>query len=490
MSIWQRTAVGIDVSDGTLKAVKLARRGRRVRLLRAWRIPYYHEDPDPRRGGLAAIDTLLARARFGSRPRVVVSMPIRGAVSRTYLIPAMEADRIAEMVRYEVHSEVDAPPEDLVVRHTVRRGVEESQVPTYALKRADVDARAADLRAQGVSYDQLETTGYALASFIEAEMPRGRDRILLGVGEVSTDLVLLTERGVWMRQVPLGLADDDDAERLARRFKAEVDAAIRTLLPSDRPFAPHDLVLTEEGALDAGFTGALKQVLGLTVTRVHTLQRIDAPGRMDWDDQTPEQVLAMGKAFGLALAGLGLGRFRCPVEEGNPKREVLRLVPMAGIGVFFCALTLVALGLIGTRRAEALEQALPPELLTEWRDLASETTTLRDELETVTLRGDALRALAAARPAVYFPKRALVRAARLFELPGSEDARIEALNLAPPTADRAGRLTLILAAGPRAAADIGERLRTSLQHEFGEADLRATGEDPVTRRWTLEVPVR
>jgi len=37
MSLFAPTALGLDASDGTLKAVLLRRRGRRVELLRAWR---------------------------------------------------------------------------------------------------------------------------------------------------------------------------------------------------------------------------------------------------------------------------------------------------------------------------------------------------------------------------------------------------------------------------------------------------------------------
>ena len=54
MSVLATTSLGVDVSDGTLKAVLLARRGRRVSLLRAWRVGYGHE-PDPVQGGLGAL---------------------------------------------------------------------------------------------------------------------------------------------------------------------------------------------------------------------------------------------------------------------------------------------------------------------------------------------------------------------------------------------------------------------------------------------------
>jgi hypothetical protein len=98
-----------------------------------------------------------------------------------------------------------------------------------------VDAFAAGLDQRRLPWDALETPGFALASFIELEMPRGRDRILVAVGELATELVLLTERGLWMRHLPLGLADDPDPAALAERLTQEIWKPIKSYWKFRRP---------------------------------------------------------------------------------------------------------------------------------------------------------------------------------------------------------------------------------------------------------------
>ena len=73
MSLLSRSAIGIDVSDGTLKAVKLTRRGRRIRLVRTWRVAYYHEDGDPGANALDALTRFFADHPPGPAPTVVIS---------------------------------------------------------------------------------------------------------------------------------------------------------------------------------------------------------------------------------------------------------------------------------------------------------------------------------------------------------------------------------------------------------------------------------
>jgi hypothetical protein len=160
MSLLGRSAVGIDLSDGTLKAVLLTRRGHRLTLRRAWRI----ELADREGAELDALAELLGSVNPGPGTRIVLSAPARDLFSRTYLVPAMESARIAELARYEVHSELADRHQDLLVRHHVRKGVSESQVHAYAIDRRQIDGFRARLAERRIAYDDLETPGFAAAA--------------------------------------------------------------------------------------------------------------------------------------------------------------------------------------------------------------------------------------------------------------------------------------------------------------------------------------
>ncbi len=487
MSLFAQTAIGIDVWDGTLKAVRLSRRGRRVTLERTWRT-HYAKSADPRAAALDALGQLVRGARFGGRARVVISAPTQGMFSSTYLIPTMAGPRLDEMVEYELLSELDALPEDLLIRHHVRKGVVEQQVHAYALRRRDVDDLRRELHERRVPYDDLETPGYALASLVEHELPSGRDRVLLAVGRLATELVLLTEHGVWMRHLPLGSHHERDATRLAQRLAREIDAAATYFLPTDRRFKPLHIVLTEEGALDAQLTGALKQATGLDVVRMSSLQRIRTPGRLDWDDQKPEQALAMGKALGLALCGLDMGRFRSPAVTGNARRDVRRLVPAVAAAVLLAGAGLVTTSELAVARAERLGQTLPAELADDMRTVDSERRQTLDATAVLEAQSAALQSLAERRTAAFMPRRALTRVGKLATGVPASSVYVTQVWLSPGSIGHTGVMTVTLHAAKREDESLADRLLRAFTAEFGDVAVRGPeSAGPDSSRYVIEV---
>ncbi|HEX5010836.1 MAG TPA: hypothetical protein VFY71_10570, partial [Planctomycetota bacterium] len=202
MSVFGHSAIGIDVSDGTLKAVQLQGRGRSLTLRRTWRRPLAGDTAEDRADAVAAF---LRRARPSGGTRLVLPAPAEESATRTFVVPVMDAARVAELVRYELLSDLGLPEEDLLIRHLARPGDADLPVLAYALRRRRVDQMAAALRARGVDVDAWELPGFALASFVDLELPGVRDRIVLGVGRTASDLVLMAEGGLWARHLAVGL---------------------------------------------------------------------------------------------------------------------------------------------------------------------------------------------------------------------------------------------------------------------------------------------
>lgn len=479
-----RRALGIDISDGTLKAVLLARRGRRIVLQRTWRMAL----GDRPAAGIVAAARLLRSVRPGSGTRVVLSAPTSGLLSRSYLVPAMDASRIEELVRYEVLAETGRPEEELIIRHHVRKGVEEQQAHVYALPARTLDGFCARLAEERVSYDDLETPGFALASFVEMELPSGRDRVLLGVGRNASELVLQTPAGLWMRHLPLGL-DHGSVEELAARFHQEIGAAVAHLLPADRDFRPQEVVLTEEGVCNAPFTSALKRALGIPVVRVATLDRIHAGWRLRHEGQGQVEALSSGKAFGLALCGLGAARYRCPVVDGDPRRQALRHVPAVATGVVAASLALVGFGEISAHWTGKIEATLPAALADEMLARVEESRAVARERDALRARGELLAALAARRPAAFEPRRALGVLATLTDQRGKTRLHLDHIWLASSEPGRRALMTLTLHADPELDQILGDRLAQAFGEQFDEVKLRGPEPAPIDglSRWVVEL---
>jgi len=479
-----RRALGIDISDGALKAVLLTRRGRRISLSRTWRVPL----ADKPSAGIVAAARLLRSARPGSSTRVVLSAPTAGLFSRSYLVPAMDAPRIEELVRYEVLAETGRSEDELLIRHHVRKGVEEQQAHVFALPAATVDGFRARLADERVSYDDIETPGFALASFVELELPSGRDRVLLGVGRRASELVLQTAAGLWMRHLPLGL-DDGEPDELATRFRQEIGAAVAHLLPEDRDYRPHQCVLTEEGVCDPAFTGALKRALGLPVVRVATLDRIHASWRLRHEGQDQVAALSSAKAFGLALSGLGAARYRCPVVDGDPRRESLRRVPTVATGVIAASLALVGFGELATHWAGTLDQSLPAALAEEMGARVEQSRAVGRDRDALLSRGKLLAALAERRSAAFLPRRALGVLTKLARERGDTRLHLEHLWLASTEAGRPALMTLTLHAAPELDEVLGTQLSEAFAEDFGDVRVRGPEPAPVSglSRWVLEL---
>jgi Tfp pilus assembly PilM family ATPase len=480
------SAIGIDISDGALKAVLLHGSGGRLSVRRTWRLPI--AEPDDAEARAEAVAELLRRAQPGAGTRLVLSAPAEESLTRTYRLPAVDAARADELVRYELLSELGVPDDDLVIRHIARRGAGEHPVLVYALRGRRLAAQQGALAARGLDVDDWELPGWALASFVEHELPGSRERLLLGVGQRSTDLVMLSASGLWARHLALGLQTADPAE-LARRLADECKAAAEALTPADQRFEPQQIVLAEDGACDAQLAGELKKLFSAPVVRVDGLRHIHASWRLSHEEQTAEQALSSARAFGLALAGLGVGHYACAAATGNPRRDALRLLPGVAAAVLVACATLLLLGEAARARAKELQSTLPISRLGDLQDRGRQRDALRAEIAAAESAADRLLDFAQRRSAVLAPRRAL---AAISDVAGDRDGQplhVERVWVDAGAPGQRGLLQLTLQASKDFDATLGERLQRALRAEF--ADIGVRGPEPSAMaglsKWTAEV---
>jgi len=486
MSLFGQTALGLDVSDGTLKAVLLARNGRRAVLRRTWR------EALPAHGGptelAAAVAAFLGRARCGPGTRLVLAAPAEDSVTRTFQLPVIDPARVAELARYELLAQLGLPDDDLVIRHLARRGLGEQPVHVYALRRARLHALQAALAERGIHPDAFEPPGWALASQAEFERPAADDRVLLGIGRRATDLVLLTDAGLWARHLPIGL-DSGAPEQVAARLAGEVAATITGLLPADVPFRPIHVLLLEDGACDARITGALRRQLAWPLARLDALRRTRTSWRLAHEGQAPEQALSSARAFGLALSGLGLARYACPAAGGHSGREALRLLPAAALAVLLAGGSLAVLCVEARARTRELQSTLPISLLGDLQARARDIEDKRAGIAAAQASTEQLLSLARRRTAALAPRRALSALASVAAERAGHALHVERLWLDAGEPGQPGLLSLTLQASPALDATLGPRVERALRVHFGGVVVRGPERAPLGElsQWVVEV---
>ena len=78
----------------------------------------------------------------GAKAVIIERAGLNAAGSDNPTAITMDADKVEEMVRYEVLSEVGVPPDDVLVRHHVRKGVTELITWNQHMNLTAIDQRA------------------------------------------------------------------------------------------------------------------------------------------------------------------------------------------------------------------------------------------------------------------------------------------------------------------------------------------------------------
>ncbi len=346
-------ALGIELSDGALKAVKLERRGTRLVVTWADYRPYARaEDGAVRpRAGLhpradATLRAFLADAKPGPLDRVYVGFPSVATFNRLVSVPDVGEQRLQEIARYEAHRSLRGPIEDYVVRtHLLKRQPGQLEVPCqlYAVRRRLLDAFVSDLSEAGLEFDNLIPSPAALAAFVRYDRPAKGDRIVLSVGLRGTEVVYLRDRGFAFRTLPLGVIGLDAVgkgeprvkaiRRLGERIASEVGKGATFFFGRD--FQPESVSLFGEGA-------SMPEVIWEFERHYPKIESIGSLHRLSIAGGVPPaakpHVAQMGSALGLAIAAARADDPPIELLERNRTRTAARRLPgLAAASVFLSA---------------------------------------------------------------------------------------------------------------------------------------------------------
>lgn len=339
-----KAAWGLDVSNFSIKAVKLVRSGSGVELAAMDVVdiprPGDGEEHDPSAAMREAIREIVARNHMKDAP-IVSCFPSHAAFNRFIKLPPVEEKKIPEIVRYEAQQHIPFPLDDVIwdyqkIDKPYEVG-EEMEVVLFAIKRDIVSAFLETLVGAEVAVDALQFAPVALYNYVVHDQDPGSSCVILDIGGDNTDLVIVDGEKFWIRNLPI--AGNDITKALQKKFQIPYDEAEKLKVNAARsPQASkifgviqpvlRDLVgevhrsigyyksLSKTAKFDKilmvgsasktlNFQKFLAQNLQMTVNRLSKLGNIEAGSRVD-DTKLQNTLCSLGVACGLALQGLGV----------------------------------------------------------------------------------------------------------------------------------------------------------------------------------------
>jgi type IV pilus assembly protein PilM len=287
-------AVGLDIGEGSVKAVETERSGKRLRIVRTAvrSLPPALSPRDPE--GLASfLRDFFTDGGFRS-DRVYLGLPRHQAILRTLRIPSGEESETQQMIRFQARKVLPMNGEGLRIGFILREGEGDRTAVVVAVKEEVYEGyvravESAGLKVKGVTLSSFGTANAYLNAF-----PDGTPGVVVDIGARMTGITLSAygrfassrqasvgveslvramgeEAGLSraassqaIRGVKLGPGAPEGAAQWAGEIASEVDRTLRAFSTEGLP-APERVLLTGGGSQVGGLSTFLSEQIGVPV---------------------------------------------------------------------------------------------------------------------------------------------------------------------------------------------------------------------------------
>ncbi len=349
-----QSAWGIDVGTTAIKAMKLRRDGDKVFLEAMEVIEHSHflSEPDVDRREIVRESLAHFLERYSLHgEKVYIGAPGATSFSRFVKLPPVEPRKIPEIVRFEAIQQIPFPLDQVNWDYHSFRNADspDVEIGIFAIKTDMVGSILADFQSLGITVHGLQLAPLAVYNAVAHEAKGlGKGTIFLDVGADHTDMIVVDQGQLWLRNINLG--GNSFTESLAKSFRfafkkaeslkktAATSKYARQIFQAMRPtFA--DVVAEIQRSIgyynSSHRESRVEQIIGMgNPFRLSNLQkylqqylgmevaRLDGFTKIEVDDAKmaaglSDQALGMTTAYGLALQGVGLASINTnllPVE--------------------------------------------------------------------------------------------------------------------------------------------------------------------------------
>ncbi len=195
-----RDITGIDIGTGSIKVVRLARGGRRPKLLSAG-IVEFSLDPSKTNSISADLKYLLSGRKIGGN-NILTLMPGKQLTIRYLTLPKMPQAELREAVRWESKRHISYPLDAALVEYLILGEKKEGPVEKYellmvAVERGTVIEHLLPFREAGITVSAVDANPLALRNiFRQKKPPAGTNTILVDMGSGKTEINIFNGGGL------------------------------------------------------------------------------------------------------------------------------------------------------------------------------------------------------------------------------------------------------------------------------------------------------
>lgn len=226
-----KTVWGLELGTSSIKAVKMlpGKDALEILAVDVIDLPAQDEDieeshEDRLRGALTEFK---GKHKVGAEA-IWISIPGHQTFNRLISLPYLDPKKFAETVKFEAQQQMPVKMDDIIwdyqmVDKNPQPG-EDTQVSLFAVRKEIIDSYLALMSSAGLQVSGIQVAPLAIYNFIKYDQRKfGKSGIVCDIGADNTDLVIIDENKVWIRNVPSG--GSAITKTLQERFKIPYEEA-------------------------------------------------------------------------------------------------------------------------------------------------------------------------------------------------------------------------------------------------------------------------
>ncbi len=301
-----KSAWGLEIGDGRIKAVKASFREGKLFIEAIDRIDYSSQDHEKslKKPELIeeAIGIFKKRNLINKSDKIIVSLSGKMILSRFFTLPPIKKNRISDVLKFELRKQVPFEPDEISWDYLqlanvgmANKGV---KIGLFATKKENIYELLPSLAPIRVNLDAIQITPIAIYNLVHLSSDSHEDAIVINVEQGNTDFIVVGRSKYWNRSIPIS--------EVNMTLIREIQRSMGYYVSVSKGAKPEILYLMGDVFEDDSNVKFVDENLENKVQFLNLLDNIGMAKDFDHPVLTKNNIYGFETALGLSLQGLNL----------------------------------------------------------------------------------------------------------------------------------------------------------------------------------------